>query len=142
DAAQGLYVSIVSDTGSFRYSNTNAEVLRLAAELVEGGLDPWSISERMGERGSLSRYRLLAAALGSLELAADGLVAFMTITAEMVKAAKASWEDSEGMVNYARAIKGVDCGVLITPAKHGGVRVSMRSKGRRVDAGAVCKAFG
>lgn len=143
DAAQGLYVSLVSDTGSFRYSNTDGEALRLAADLVEeGGVDPWAISERTSERGTLGRYRLLAAALGTLELAGEGALAFMTITEEMVRAAKATWEDSEGMVNYARALRGVECGVLITPAKHGGIRVSLRSKGRAIDAGAVAKQLG
>lgn len=143
DVAQGIFVSLVADTGSFRYSNSNAEAFRLAADLVEAGqVDPWAISERMHEQVPVSRYRLLAAALGTLELAVDGKLAFITITDEMVKAAKASWEDSEGVVNYARAIAGVECGILLTPAKGGGARVSLRSKGRAIHAGEVCAAFG
>jgi bifunctional oligoribonuclease and PAP phosphatase NrnA len=142
DAAVGIYVSLISDTGSFRYSNTNAEALRLAAELVEGGLDPWFVTERMGERAPLSRYKLLALALETLETTHEGRIAFMTITKEMVKRTGSGWDETEGMVNYTRAIAGVECGVLLTPAKRGGTRVSMRSKGRLVDAGAVCEALG
>ena len=143
DAALALYVSLVTDTGSFRYANTNAEALRLAADLVEKhGVDPWAVSERLSEQGTLARYRLLAAALGTLTPALGGAVVFMTITAEMVAKAEAAWDDTDGMVNYARSIKGVECGVLITPAKRGGVRVSIRSKGHLIDAGAVCLAFG
>jgi phosphoesterase RecJ-like protein len=143
DAAIALYVSLVTDTGSFRYANTNAEALRLAADLVERhGVGPWAVSERLSEQGTLARYRLLAAALATLQPVLGGHVVFMTITDVMVKAAEAAWEDSEGMVNYARSIRGVECGVLITPAKRGGVRVSMRSKGHIIDAGAICLALG
>ena len=143
DAAVALYVSLVADTGSFRYANTNAEALRLAADLVERhNVGPWAVSERLSEQGTLARYRLLSAALSTLEPVLGGHVVFMTITEEMVKAASAAWEDSEGMVNYARSIRGVECGVLITPAKRGGVRVSMRSKGHIIDAGAICLALG
>lgn len=142
DAAVGMMVSMVTDTGSFRYSNTDAEALRLAAELVDLGVTPWEIAEQMTERVPLARYRLLAAALATLEPAAGGALCFMTVTDEMVKQAGASWEDSEGLVNYARSIDGVECGVLLTPAKRGGTRVSLRSKGRLIDAGAVCAALG
>lgn len=143
DAALGIYVSIVSDTGSFRYANTNAEALRIAADFVAAGhVTPWEISERMHERSPLARYKLLAAALSGLETAADGKLAFMTITHEMVTAAKAKWEDTEGFVGFARSIRGVECGVLLSPAKRGGIRVSMRSKGNLIDAGAVCAPLG
>jgi phosphoesterase RecJ-like protein len=143
DAALALYVSLFTDTGSFRYANTNAEALRLAAVLVEQhGVGPWAVSERLSEQGTLARCRLLAAALATLEPALGGHVVFMTITDEMVKAAGASWDDTDGMVNHARSIRGVECGVLVTPAKRGGVRVSLRSKGHLLDAGAVCLALG
>ncbi|HUS66629.1 MAG TPA: DHH family phosphoesterase [Kofleriaceae bacterium] len=143
DAALALYVSLVTDTGSFRYANTNAEALRLAADLVEQhGVDPWAVSERLSEQGTLARTRLLAAALATLSPGLGGVAMFMNITAEMVAKAEASWDDTDGMVNHARSIKGVECGVLITPAKRGGVRVSIRSKGHLIDAGAVCLALG
>jgi phosphoesterase RecJ-like protein len=141
-AALGLYVSLSSDTGSFRYASTNAEALRLAAELVELGVDPWDVAERLYERSSMGRYRLLREALATVERRLDGKVAFMSITHEMVKHARASWDDSIDLVSYARALDGVECGVLLTPAKSGGTRVSMRSKGRAIDAGAVCAGFG
>ena len=141
-AALGLYVSLSSDTGSFRYASTNAEALRLAAELVEQGVEPWDVAERLYERATAGRYRLLREMLATLERRLDGKVAFMVITHEMVKNANASWDDSIDLVSYTRALEGVECGVLLTPAKSGGTRVSMRSKGRTIDAGAVCATFG
>jgi phosphoesterase RecJ-like protein len=143
EAALGIYVSLVADTGWFRYSNTNAEALRLAADLVEHHrVEPWAVGERLSEQSTLGRYRLMASAFATLETSLGGKVAFMTITEEMVKKAEATWDDSDGLVNYARSIKGVECGVLITPAKRGGVRVSLRSKGHLIDAGQVCLALG
>lgn len=141
-AALGLYVSLSSDTGSFRYAGTNVEALRLAADLAEAGVDPWEVAERLYERSSMGRYRLLREALGTIERRLDGKVAFMIITHEMVKRASARWDDSIDLVSFVRALDGVECGVLLTPAKSGGTRVSMRSKGHTIDAGAVCAALG
>lgn len=141
-AATGIYVSLLSDTGGFRYASTSAEALRLAADLVDTGVDPWDMAERLYERASMGRYRLLGEALGTLRRRLDGKVAFMTITHDMVKRAGATWDDSVDLVAYTRAIDGVECGVLLTPAKHGGTRVSLRSKGRVIHAGAVCATFG
>jgi phosphoesterase RecJ-like protein len=140
DAALGVFVSLSCDTGSFRYSNANGEAFRLAAELVEGGVNPYLVSEHLHERNSVGRCRLLAAALGGIDVVLDGKVAVITITREMVKSAGASWDDTVGIVNYARSIDGVECGVLVAPARRGGTRLSLRSRGL-VDAGAVCLPF-
>jgi phosphoesterase RecJ-like protein len=143
DAALGIYVAIVSDTGGFRYANTNAQVLRLAARLVEeSGVDPAVMGERMSQDATPGRYRLLSRLLRELDLSLDGKVAFMTITPELVKECLATWEDTEGLINYARSLRGVECGVLICPSKYGGVRVSMRARGQRIDAGKICFDFG
>jgi phosphoesterase RecJ-like protein len=66
----------------------------------------------------------------------------LTVTTDMVEGARASWEDIEGMVNWARNVEGVQVGVLLTTAKGGGVRVSMRSRSEKVDVGKVCLALG
>ena len=141
DAALGIYVSLVSDTGSFSYANTTPEAFHLAAELVESGVDPGSIHAKLNERATMERYALLSKALESLDLRLDGKVAFMTITHEMVKQAGAAWEDTVDLVNYSRAMDGVECGILFTPAKFGGIRVSMRSKSE-IDCGQLCESLG
>lgn len=142
EAAPGLYVSLVSDTGSFRYANTNAEAFALAGHLVADlGVSPWEVAQALGEEVPLVRWKLLAQALAGVALELDGRVAVMIITDEMVRGSGARWEHTEGIVNYARAIEGVQCGVLLTPARDGGIRVSLRSKGK-IDAGAVCAPFG
>jgi phosphoesterase RecJ-like protein len=95
------------------------------------------------ERATQAHYRLLSAVLDTLVIELGGKVALMAITHDMLKQAGATWEDSIDIVSYARSIDKVECGVLFTPVRGGGgVRVSMRSKGREIDAGAVCAHFG
>jgi bifunctional oligoribonuclease and PAP phosphatase NrnA len=132
EAAVPLYVSLISDTGGFRHANTNAEALRIAADLVVAGV----------QRPSLAKLRLLGAVLSTLELHCAGRVGMLLATTEMVEHNRATWEDVEGMVNWARNVEGVHVGVMLTTAKGGGVRVSMRSRTDRVDVGRVCMQLG
>jgi len=142
DAATGLYVSLISDTGGFRHANTNVEALRLAAELVAAGAQPSAIASRLEERSTPGKLKLLGSVLGTLEMACGGKAALLTVTAEMVETAAASWDDIEGLVYWARGIEGVVVGVLLATARGGGVRVSMRSRDNKLDVGAVCLGLG
>ncbi len=142
DTATALYVSLISDTGGFRHANTNAEALALAAHLVERGAQPHVIAQRLEERSTAGKLRLLGTALSTLELAVGGKVALLSVTGEMVDASGGSWDDTEGLVYWARGVDGVQVGVLVTTARGGGVRVSMRSRNERVDVGAVCMTLG
>ena len=80
--------------------------------------------------------------LSTLELHCAGRAGVLSVTTEMVEGARASWEDIEGMVNWARNVEGVQVGVLLTTAKGGGVRVSMRSRSEKIDVGKVCMTLG
>jgi len=142
EAATGLYVSLISDTGGFRHANTNAEALALAAHLVERGAQPHVIAQRLEERSTAGKLRLLGSALTTLEIVCGGKVALLTVTGEMVDGSGGSWDDTEGLVYWARGVDGVQVGVLITTARGGGVRVSMRSRTDRVDVGGVCMTLG
>ncbi len=142
EAAVPLYVSLISDTGGFRHANTNAEALHVGSELVKVGVVPSTIASSLEERPSRGKLRLLGAVLSTLELHCAGRVGVLLVTTEMVEGAKASWEDIEGMVNWARNADGVQVGVMLTTAKGGGVRVSMRSRSDRVDVGKVCMTLG
>lgn len=143
DAALAIYVSMASDTGTFRYANTNAEAFFLAARLLEQHrVDPWKVSERLYERSSLERYRLISRVLERIDVQLDGRVAIIVLTREVLAEAEASWDDAVNLVDYARGLHGVECGVLLSPAKAGGTRVSLRSKGFHIDAGRVCATLG
>ncbi len=142
EAAVPLYVSIISDTGGFRHANTNAEALRVGSELVRAGVVPATIAASLEERPSPGKLRLLGSVLSTLELYCAGRAGVLSVTTDMVEGARASWEDIEGMVNWARNVDGVQIGVLLTSAKGGGVRVSMRSRSERIDVGKVCMTLG
>jgi phosphoesterase RecJ-like protein len=142
EAAVPLYVSLISDTGGFRHANTNAEALSVAAELIRAGVVPSAIAASLEERPSPGKLRLLGSVLSTLELHCAGRAGMLTVTTDMVEGARASWEDIEGMVNWARNVEGVQVGVLLTTAKGGGVRVSMRSRSEKVDVGRVCLGLG
>ncbi len=142
ECAVPLYVSLISDTGGFRHANTNAEALFVASELIKRGVVPSTIASSLEERPSPSKLRLLGSVLSTLELHCAGRVGVLSVTTEMVEGARASWEDIEGMVNWSRNVEGVQVGVLLTTAKGGGVRVSMRSRSDKVDVGKVCMTLG
>jgi len=142
EAAVPLYVSLISDTGGYRHANTNAEALHVGSELIKAGVIPSHIAASLEERPSPGKLRLLGSVLSTLELQCAGRVGVLSVTTDMVEGARASWEDIEGMVNWARNVEGVQVGVLLTTAKGGGVRVSMRSRSEKVDVGKVCMSLG
>ncbi|MBL0213651.1 MAG: DHH family phosphoesterase [Myxococcales bacterium] len=142
EAAVPLYVSLISDTGGFRHANTNAEALRCGSVLIQHGVVPSTIAASLEERPSPGKLRLLGAVLSTLELHCAGRAGVLSVTTDMVEGARASWEDIEGMVNWGRNVEGVQVGVLLTTAKGGGVRVSMRSRSDKVDVGKVCMTLG
>jgi phosphoesterase RecJ-like protein len=139
-AAEALYVSIVADTGSFRYANTSAEVLRIGADLVDRGADPWRVTQRMFESQPLERLLLLRRVLETLKVSLGGRLATLEVSDEMLKECGANAEMIEGMVGYARGIRGVEVGALLSK-KGGSVRASLRGRGG-ADVARVCAEFG
>jgi phosphoesterase RecJ-like protein len=127
--AAPLYCALVSDTGGFRYQKTTPNALRAAAELLEAGVDPWEISSALYESNPLSRQRLLALVLPTLEIHQDGQIALLHTTEEMYQATGTSREDTDGFVNFARAIQGVEIAGFFHPVEDGW-KVSLRSRGR------------
>jgi len=136
-----LYTAIATDTGSFAYASTTGDVLRIAADLVDRGADPWLVSSNVFERWPLARLALLRETLASLSLTADGRVASLEVTPEMLARTGASSDMLEGFVNQGRRLRGVEVAVLVSLADDGQVRVSLRSQGR-VDVAAVAATFG
>jgi len=140
EAAECIYASILADTGSFRYSSTDPECFRIAAELLEAGVDPWEMTVRVYEQQPLARMRLLAEVLGTLEV--HGKLATITITREMVKRAGSAPDLTDGFINYARSVDGVEVAASFREPENGGPwRVSFRSRGR-VNVAAIAQTFG
>lgn len=136
EIATNLWVSLVSDTGSFRYGNTTAKALALAARLVAEGAKPAEAGEALYESVPLTAFRLERLVLGTLALHDEGRVATIELPRRFLAESGASSEESEGLVNRARAIAGVRAAALLREGAPGEIRCSLRSKGT-VDVRAV-----
>ena len=138
--ATHLYVAILTDTGSFRYSNTDATAFRVSADLVEKGVDPAAVASVVYDNVPLAKIFLLATALDSIQLEDDGRIARMSIPLEAFQNCPGE-PDTEGIVSQAQAIEGVSVAVLFKELAEGRFRISLRSDGA-VDVAAVAASFG
>jgi len=139
--ATALYAALATDTGSFRFENTSARTLRLAARLIELGADAALVGREVWASRSLGSLRLLEIALRTLGLDADGRIAWMSLTPSMLRRAGAAEGDAEGLVDYPRTLRGVEVALLFTLDRPGLVRVSLRSRSR-VDVSRLAGRFG
>lgn len=129
DVARCLYASIVSDTGGFRYGNTSARVLRLAARLVEKGVDPWVMTERIYESQDEARVRLLGRALDGLWRSACGRLGVVEVRQHDLVSLGAVEDHIQGLVNHVRGIRGVEIAVLVHELTPERCRIVVRSRG-------------
>ena len=140
-AVDGLYVALMTDTGSFRFSNTSPRVHRIAAELIERGASPERLHRNVYGRVPLRRIRLLEAVIPTLELSPDGSVAWMTVPGDAFRELGCTTDDLEGLVDYPRELEGVEVALLFRELDGGRVKVSLRSTGE-VDVNRVACALG
>jgi phosphoesterase RecJ-like protein len=141
DVATNLFAAILSDTGSFQYSNTTPQALRVAAELVELGASPAEISQAIYENEPLRKIRLLALSIETLEVAEDGRIASLVVAKDMLDRTGASRADTEGFVNIPRSIKGVEVALVFRQEGDALWKVSLRSKGK-VNVASLAENFG
>ncbi|MDH3238399.1 MAG: bifunctional oligoribonuclease/PAP phosphatase NrnA [Deltaproteobacteria bacterium] len=139
--AMNLYVAILTDTGSFHYSNSSPEAFYIAGDMVRIGIDPWEVAEKVYETQTAEKLGLLGRILGSLELAAGGRVAAVTARKNDLRDYSATKDHLEGFINYPRSIAGVEVAVSFREEDEGEFRVSLRSKGR-ADVSAIASALG
>jgi phosphoesterase RecJ-like protein len=126
--AQALYTGILTDTGQFRFNSTSRRCFVLAGELVARGAQPSEAGYQLYERETEGKLRLLQHFLASLRLECAGRVCVGTLAPDSFAATGTSVEDTEGLVDYARSIDGVDIGALIEEKTDGTVKASLRAK--------------
>ena len=141
DVATNIYVSVLTDTGSFHYGSSSPEAFEVAGEMVRRGVDPWAVAEQVYETQSANRLRLLGRVLASLEVVAGGRIASITTMRGDLREFDSGKDALEGFINYPRSIVGVEVAVSFREEEEGVFRVSFRSKGR-VDVSAVAARFG
>lgn len=128
EIANPLYAAIMTDTGSFRFDRTTSELHRNIAELLEYGVNPQEVYDKIYEQGKFSRIRLLGKALQTLTLAANGRLAYMILDRNTFKETGADEADTDGFINFCMSVENVVMGILFIELKNG-FKVSFRSKG-------------
>ncbi|QGG48223.1 DHH family phosphoesterase [Heliorestis convoluta] len=141
DVATALYTSLMTDTGSFQFSNTTAYTLRLAAELREKGARIEEIRREVYESRTLRSLRLLQQALSTLQLSTNGKIAWIGVSLQDKERIGAIHEDFEGLISYPRTIKGVEVALLFREIEAGTVKVGLRSQST-IDVAAIARHWG
>ena len=141
EAAEGLYVAILTDTGGFRFANTGPRVLRVAASLLEHGVRPERVYEQVYATAPVGRLRLAAEVLETLVVEPDVGLAWLTVPAGAVERYGTTPDDLDGLVEMARSVRGTRLALLFRSLASGSIKVSFRSVGD-VDVAALARGFG
>lgn len=141
EIAHAIYVAMVTDTGSFRFSNTTPRTLRIAADLLELGADPEEVYLEVYASAPPGRPRLLAETLQTLVIEEEVGLAWMTVPPGALERHGVEADDLDGVVEHARAVRGVQLAILFRHVSGGRIKVSFRSVGK-VDVAELARRFG
>src|SRR5580765_3829520 len=141
EIAECVYTALITDTGSFHYSNTTERTFKVASELVRTGVKPAKTAEAVFASYPWPKIALLGQVLGTARRDPTGHVAWMWQTLAMQEQSKASEEDADGFVNYPLAVGEVEATALFKETSPGVYRTSLRSKGD-VNVAKIAEQFG
>jgi phosphoesterase RecJ-like protein len=141
EIAECLMMAIVTDTGAFRFPSVKPRTLRIAAELMEAGAHPAPQVERVYGQRSPGATRLFGRALAHLELLPGGRVSWSVLSQADFREAGAREDETDGIINELRAVRGIDLAILLREEPDGQVRVSFRAR-EGVDAASLAGRFG
>jgi phosphoesterase RecJ-like protein len=139
--AQSLYAAILTDTGSFRFSNTSPRAHGMAATLLAAGVNPEEMYRRIYAQVSMGRLQLLREALGSLVSESDVGLSYISVEAGVTDRYDVTSEELDGIVEHPRSIAGTRMALFFRDLGHGKVKVSFRSTGD-VDVQRFARRFG
>jgi bifunctional oligoribonuclease and PAP phosphatase NrnA len=144
--ADALYVGLVTDTGRFMYENTSAMSHRMAAELIEAGVQPHQVYRRLWEDLPFRRLQLLQRALASVQRYDDGTITLAHLEKRDYEETGALETDSEGVVDHVRAVEGTKIAVLVrdllSDGRNGVRKVSLRATDGSLDVSRIAREFG
>lgn len=141
DIAQALYCAILTDTGSFRFSNTTPRAHAVASALLTAGVNPEEMYRRIYAQVSVGRLRLLRHALESLEVDPSIGLSWISVEAGVMDKFDVTSEELDGIVEHPRSIAGTRLALFFRDLGHGKVKVSLRSTGT-VDAQKLARTYG
>jgi phosphoesterase RecJ-like protein len=132
DIAQGLYVSVMTDTNSFRYARTTPQAHRIAANMIELGVNPEEIYQTIYSSKEVSHLQLLGKMLQEVQIGAGGKLAWFTMTRQLRQKHQASADDTQSFLNLLLLIRDAEVVCFFREEDDNRVRLSMKSKGRIV----------
>jgi bifunctional oligoribonuclease and PAP phosphatase NrnA len=145
EMASALYVGLITDTGRFMYENTDAQTHRVAAALIEAGVDVADTYRRLYEHVPLEKLQLVARALEAIERHCDGLLVTTFISTRDYDETGASEEMTEGIIDHLRSVEGSRVAAVIRdqPSRgHAARKVSLRAGDDGVDVSAIARKHG
>lgn len=139
--AENLYVAIVTDTGSFRFSSTSQRTHEIAGALLACGVEPNKIGNALYDSWSLSRMRLMQKVLGTLEVSECKRIASIYATSDMLEELDTVMAETEGFIDYPRSLKTTEVAIFFKDSGDSTISISMRGKGS-CDVSTVAAQFG
>jgi phosphoesterase RecJ-like protein len=141
EMATHIYVTILTDTGSFHYSSISPRTFDICRRCMEAGVDPPAVARAIYDSGNLGTLRILGAVLNGMELDESGRLATLWIDRALAAGCGGTYDDTEGLNNLPLTVRDIQATVFFKEQAPGDWRVSMRSKGD-VDINAVAKQYG
>jgi phosphoesterase RecJ-like protein len=141
EIAVHVYVAILTDTGSFHYSNISPRTFDTCRQCVEAGVNPQAVARAVFDSNSLGRLKLFGAVLSGMQLDAAGQVATLTVDEQLLADCGATYDDTDGLINLPLTVKGIQAVIFFKKTGPDDWRISLRSKGN-IDVNAVAKQFG
>ncbi|MGQ0735786.1 MAG: DHH family phosphoesterase [Acidobacteriota bacterium] len=139
--ATHVYLALLTDTGSFRFSHITPRSFEIARRAVEAGADPQWIARTHYDSSSIGRVRIFGSVLNGMQLDSSGRIALLSLTRAAAVQAGGTYDDTEGLINFPLGVKEIRAVAFFKESGPGDWRVSLRSKGQ-VDVGAVARLFG
>ena len=142
DTASALYTGVSTDTGCFKYSNTTGRTLRIAADLLDLGVDAAAINKVMFDTKSKKKIELEREVYGSISYCAGGRCAIIAVTLDLQRRVGAGDDELEGLASIPRMIEGVEIGITMREQEPGVFKISVRSNERLINSAQFCSSFG
>jgi bifunctional oligoribonuclease and PAP phosphatase NrnA len=139
--AEGVYTALVTDTGSFRFSNTTPRAHAIAGDLIAQGVDPEAMYRQIFATVPLRRIELLQHALERLVVDPEFGITSISVERDIMERIDGTSEDLEGIIDHARSIEGTEVAVMFRETSDGATKVSLRSAGE-IDVNAIAREFG
>ncbi len=141
ELASCIYAALLTDTGSFHFSNTTERTFKIASELVKCGAQPAKLSQAIFYQYPYAKIKLTGAVLSTLQRDETGRIAWIRMTKEALQESLASEEDTDGIINYPLMVGDVEAAAFFRELTNSAIRVSLRSK-NRVNVAQVAEHFG